>query len=129
MVQPNLDQPSPSLYSHCSPLELGLHFTPAHKLLISNSTPSYMAAASLNLTNGAQLGHLPSERPLVASLRALNGRGRGPRQLCDGLPCAGAGGGDEDKSLRRARRWRARWCRASSRAAHARWRPAQGRWV
>jgi len=51
-----------------------------------------MAAASLNLTNGAQLGHLPSERPLVASLRALNGRGRGPRQLCDGLPCAGAGG-------------------------------------
>jgi len=26
-------------------------------------------------------------------------------------------GGDEDKSLRRARRWRARWCRASSRAA------------
>jgi len=52
-----------------------------------------MAAASLNLTNGAQLGHLPSEHPLVASLRALNGRGRGPRQLCDGLPCAGAGGG------------------------------------
>ena len=51
-----------------------------------------MAAASLNLTNGAQLGHLPSERPLVASLRALNGQGCGPRQLCDGLPCAGAGG-------------------------------------